>query len=69
MDATFRNHNLLQTVALHQEFFIPFPSAEIILFLNIDNCSVDTRDSLSGIWVNRDNPVPVTAAHFDDYFW
>ena len=45
----FRYHNLLQAVALHQQFLIPFLSAEIVLFLDIDNRSVDTRDSLTRV--------------------
>lgn len=53
---TFRNHNFLQSVALHQKFFLPFLSTEIILFLDIDNCSVDTWDSLPGISGQRRQP-------------
>jgi len=46
MDATFRDHNLLQTIALHQEFLIPFLSTKIVFFLDVDNRSVNTWDSL-----------------------
>lgn len=50
MDTTFGDHDLLQAVALHQKFFIPFLSAEIVLFLDVDDSSVDARDSLSDIF-------------------
>jgi hypothetical protein len=52
MDDTFGNHNLLQTIALYQEFFIPLFPPEIIFFLDIDDRSVDAWNSLSRISVN-----------------
>lgn len=66
---TFRRHDLLQTVAFHQEFFIPFLSAEIVFFLDVDNCPMYARDTLRGCWLADDNWMSITVAHFDNHIW
>ena len=62
---TFSCHDTLQTIAFHQELFVTSTSPHILAYFDIDDCTLDSRQTLrqnilsvnaSGLWAaNLDN--------------